>query len=204
MSQWRWGVILALGGLLFFGAGLGPASADGVKPTSREGMDARQFSSELQSSGAFIFAEDTENRIRSGQFEVAFARYLFLRSHIQGSSLYYGLNAMVDQRLHFLKTQMGLPEIPHYAAPSRKLKTRVIKEAKAATPGEQKDGKAEAKPEVASKPGEEKPAETVIPGAPTPAQPPEEETKEEKPEEKKPPPPPPSTWERIKRRLKFW
>jgi hypothetical protein len=113
------------------------------------------------------------------------------------------LNAMVDQRLHFLKAQMGLAEIPAYAAPYKKLKTRVRKEAKADTPAEQKKGKAE----VAPKPGGEKPAETVIPGAPaapTPTQTSEEETKEEKPEEKKPPPPPPSILERLKRRLKFW
>ena len=201
MSKWRWGAVLALGALVFLAARFLPARA-----ASNYGADARQFSSELQSGGAFKFAEDTEDQLRSGKFELAFARYLFLKSHIRGSSLYTALNAMVDQRLHFLKTQMGLPEIPHYAAPYKKLKSRVVKEAKAATPAEQKKGKEQ---EVAPKPGEEKPAETVIPGAPavqTPTQPPEKEEKAEaeKPEAKKPPPPPPSTWERIKRRLKFW
>lgn len=200
-SRWRWGTGLALGVLVFLAAVGWPAPA-----ASRYGNDARQFAGELQSRGAFKFAEDTENQLRSGKFELAFARYLFLRSHIRGSSLYMALNDMVDQRLHFLAAQMGLKEIPAYAAPSyKKLKRRVIKEAKAVTPAEQKKGK---EPEVAPKPGEEEPAEMVIPGAPaapTPTQPPEEEEKaeEEKPEAKKPPPPP-SLWEKLKRRLKFW
>ena len=207
MSRWQWGVILALGGLLLFGIGAGPADA-GETPSSRYGMDAREFSGELQSRGAFQFAEDTEDRIRSGQFELAFARYLFLKAHIRGQRLYMALNAMVDQRLHWLKTQMGLGEIPTYAAPYKKLKRRVRREAPpvtSATP-DQKDGKVSAKPEItpaaAKKPEEAAPPTT--PPVPTPVQPPpKEEAPEEKPEAKKPAPPP-SRWERIKRRLKFW
>ena len=202
MIRWRWGIILALGGLLLFGGG--PGSARAGETPSRSGMDARLFAGELQSRGAFQFAEDTEDRIRSGQFELAFARYLFLRSQIRGSSLYMALNAMVDQRLHFLKNQMGLREIPRYAAPYKKLKTRVRKEPPVTpTAAEPKDGKAGAKPVIipAATEAVEKPEESVTP--PTPAEPPEEEAPEEKVEEKKPAPPP-STWERVKRRLKFW
>jgi len=171
-------------------------------------MDARLFAGELQSRGAFQFAEDTEDRIRSGQFELAFARYLFLRSQIRGSSLYMALNAMVDQRLHFLKNQMGLREIPRYAAPYKKLKTRVRREPPVTpTAAEPKDGKAGAKPVIIPAATEAPPGAAEQPDAsvapPTPAEPPEEEAPEEKAEEKKPAPPP-STWERVKRRLKFW
>jgi hypothetical protein len=100
MSKWRWGAVLALGALVFLAARVLPARA-----ASNYGADARQFSSELQSGGEFKFEEDTEDRIRSGQFELAFARYLLLRSHIRGSSLYIALISMVDQRLHFLKSR---------------------------------------------------------------------------------------------------
>jgi len=218
----RWGAGLVLA-LLFLGAGALPQSA---VSSSLYGSDYRLFASELQSRGAFKFAADTEDLIRSGQFEQAFARYLFLKAHIHGHSLYIALDAMVNQRLHFLKSQMRLDEIPTYAAPSfKKLKRRVKKQARAVTPPgtpgpAQKDGQASAIPvatPAAAEAGEpkspapklaaaEKPEEPVSSTAPVvqaPAPPPEEEAGEEKPEEKKAPPPP-STWERLKRRLKFW
>jgi len=217
----RWGAGLVLA-LLFLGAGALPQSA---VSSSLYGSDYRLFASELQSRGAFKFAADTEDLIRSGQFEQAFARYLFLKAHIHGHSLYIALDAMVNQRLHFLKSQMRLDEIPTYAAPSfKKLKRRVKKQARAVTPPgtpgpAQKDGQASATPVVtpaaaeagepkspAPKPAAEKPEEPVSSTAPVvqaPAPPPEEEAGEEKPEGKKAPPSP-STWERLKRRLKFW
>ncbi len=218
----RWGAGLVLA-LLFLGAGALPQSA---VSSSLYGSDYRLFASELQSRGAFKFAADTEDLIRSGQFEQAFARYLFLKAHIRGHSLYIALDAMVNQRLHFLKSQMRLDEIPTYAAPSfKKLKRRVKKQARSVplpdAPGPaQKNGQASATPVVtpaAAEAGEpkspapkpaaaEKPEEPVSSTAPVvqaPAPPPEKEAGEEKPEEKKPPPPP-STWERLKRRLKFW
>lgn len=199
MSNRRCQVILALGAFLFLIAGAVPLSASPGDET-----DARLFAGELQSGGAFKFAEDTEDELRSGKFELAFARYLFLKSHIRGSSLYLALNAMVDQRLHFLKSQMGLEEIPAYTAPYRKLKPRVRKEAAPVTPAkaEAADRKSLAsKAEDSEQP--EEPASLPAPAAQAPSPPPEEEVQEEKAEEKKPAPPP-STWERLKRRLKFW
>jgi len=172
--------------------------------------------------------EDTESLIRSGDFEQAFSRYLILRSHIRGQSLYAGLTAMVNQRLHFLQVQMGLPEIPSYAAPSLKYKRRVRKTAAVDLPGPDKKGakgsvsatvtpaaaKTGDQESPAPKPSpEEKPVETILPPAPTadqattkPAEAsksPKEEAQEEKPKET-PPPPPESIWDKLKRRLKFW
>jgi hypothetical protein len=223
---WRWGLSLALGILLFLGAGAWPLRADGTRSPFRG--DLYQFQEELLSGGAFKFMEDTESLIRSGDFEQAFSRYLILRSHIRGQALYAGLDAMVNQRLHFLQSQMGLPEIPSYAAPSLKFKRRVRKTASADIPGPDKKGakvtvKATATPTAAktgdqesqaSKPSPvEKPAETILPPAPTADQAatksaeesksPKEEAQEEKPKET-PPPPPESIWDKLKRRLKFW
>lgn len=227
--RWRWGVGLALA-LLFLSTGALPKSA---VSSSLYGSDYRLFASELQSRGAFKFAEDTEDLIRSGQFERAFARYLFLKAHIRGRSLYIALDAMVNQRLHFLKSQMRLDEIPSYAAPPlKKLKRRVKKQARSvsspdATGPAQKDGQASATPVVtpaAAKAGDQKspvskpsPAQQALElvtspaptTGPTTAEPtaasksPEEETPEEKPEATKPAPPP-SLWDKLKRRLKFW
>ena len=228
MHGWRWGLGLGLGVLLFLGAGAGPLRADGSSSPYRG--DVYQFQQELLSGGAFKFAEDTEDLIRSGKFEQAFSRYLILRSYIRGQPLYAGLNAMVNQRLHFLRVQMGLPEIPAYAAPSFKFKRRVRKTASAAPSEAPKPEKKGAKGSVAttvtppttktggqesqaSKPPEEKPAETILPPVPKadqattkPAEekkPPQEKAQEEKPKEKAPPPPE-SIWDKLKRRLKFW
>ena len=226
---WRWGLGLALGVLLFLGAGAGPLRADGARSPYRG--DVYQFQEEFLSGGAFKFAEDTEGLIRSGKFEQAFSRYLILRAHIRGQVLYAGLNAMVNQRLHFLKLQMGLAQIPSYAAPSLKFKRRVRRTASAEPSKASKSDKEGAKGPVAatvapgaaktgdqesqaSKPSpEEKPAETILPPAPTTGQattkPPEaskspqEEAQEAKPKEKLPPPPE-SIWDKLKRRLKFW
>jgi hypothetical protein len=223
--RWRWGLSLALGTLLFLGAGACPLRADGTRSSYRS--DVRQFQQELQRSGAFKFAADTEDLIRSGKFEPAFSRYLILRSHIRGQALYAGLNAMVNQRLHFLSSQMGLARIPSYAAPAFKYKIRVRKTAAAdlpkpdkkaakgpvsatVTPAAAKTGTQERQ---ASKPSPaDKPAEVILPPAPTAGQsttqPPEEsrsteESKDEKPTET-PPAPPESIWDKLKRRLKFW
>ena len=222
---WRWGLSLALGVLLFLGAGAWPLKADGTRSSSRG--DVYQFQEELLSGGAFKFMEDTEGLIRSGDFEQAFSRYLILRSHIRGQALYAGLNALVNHRLHFLQSQMGLAEIPSYRAPSLKYKRRVRKTASADLPGPDKKeakgtGKATVTPaapktedqeSTAAKPSEEKPAELILPPAPTvdqtttkPAEEsksPKEEAQEEKPKET-PPPPPESIWDKLKRRLKFW
>jgi hypothetical protein len=221
MSNRRWGIILALGALLFLAAGAVPVFSSSAYET-----DARQFAGELQGSGAFKFAEDTEDQLRSGKFELAFARYLFLKSHIRGSSLYFALNAMVDQRLHFLKSQMGLEEIPTYAAPYKKLKRRVRSQAQSvkttdSTGSDQQKAKASAPPvvtptaaEVADQESEaSQPSEAILPAAPPADQEktqpqeettsPAEETQADKPEATKPLPPP-SAWEKLKRRLKFW
>jgi len=134
----------------------------------------------------------------------------------------------VNQRLHFLKSQMGLAEIPSYAAPSLKYKRRVRKTASSDLPGPDKKGakgsvsatvtpaaaKTGDQESQASKPSAgEKPAELILPPAPTAEQAktkpaeesksPKEEAQEEKPKET-PPPPPESIWDKLKRRLKFW
>lgn len=231
MSGWRWGVGLALGVLLFLCAGPEPVRSDGTRTSSSIYSDLRQFQKELRSGGAFKFMEETEDLIRSGQFEQAFSRYLILKAHIRGQALYAGLNAMVDQRLHFLKAQMRLAEIPTYAGLSQKFKRRVRRSPSADLPGssgpDQKGAKASASPVVipaaakagdqesqASKPSsDEKPTESILPPVHTPDQAktqqpeegksPKEETQEEKPKETKPATPP-SIWDKLKRRLKFW
>jgi hypothetical protein len=229
----RYGAILALGALLILGLGTVPAWADGMDQASaRSGSDLRQFAQELRDSGALKFYDDTEDLLRAGKFERAFCRYLFLRANIRGQTLYVGLNALVDWRLHFLKSQLRLGEEAFYTVPDQKLKIRVRRQARRGPPPspplpEKKTDKtltppaatpaaaqAEAPESQASASGPaEKPAELIIPPPVTadqvktsPAEEkksPEEEAQEEKPKEKKPAPPP-SAWDKIKRRLKFW
>lgn len=224
MSKLRWGLSLALLVFLFLGAGAVSASAKGTaKPSARFESDYRQFWSELRSNGAFKFMDETEDLLRSGQFDQAFSRYLFLKAHIRGQPFYAGLNATVDQRLHFLKSQLRLEEIPHYTISHQKLKTRASKprcadqkEAKASTPSEVTPQEAKAEdqePKAAKTSPAGKPAEVILSPSPTAAQaepqakeqgkPSGEEAQEEKPAEQKPAPAL-SYWDRIKRRLKFW
>jgi hypothetical protein len=231
---WRQGMaILALGALLVLGPGVVPVWADGMnKPSARNGSDLRQFAQEFRTSGALKFYEYTEDLLRAGKFERAFCRYLFLKANIGGQALYVGLNAMVDWRLQFLKSQLRLGEEASYTVPDKKLKIRIRRRARrvpppSPPPPEKKTDKTPTPPVAipaaakaagpepqASAPGPaEKPAELIIPPTVTgdqvktsPAEEkksPGEEAQEEKPREKKPAPPP-SAWDKIKRRLKFW
>jgi hypothetical protein len=202
-----WGGILGLGIVLFLGLGALPVKAEEMQKSPVRGSDYLTFSEELRTGGAIKFYEDTEEIVRAGKFERAYMRYIFLHAHIRGRNLDAGLIPMVDQRLRFLKEQMHLGGGFTYAAPAVRVKRRP---AKPACPPENK----EAKPAKPS--DEEKPPPVVLPPA-VPAdqeqKPESPDTKEDKPspgEAQKPSPDdqkpatPPSTWERLKRRMKFW
>jgi hypothetical protein len=115
--------------------------------------------------------------------------------------MYAGLAAMVEQRLHFLKSQLGLPEhTPHHVHIEPEKRKPRARRAPACPPEGKKAGK---KPGLDS---EEKSPEIVIP--PTI---PTEPEKTAPPDEKKPPgeeaqkpEAPASFWDKLKRRLKFW
>jgi hypothetical protein len=194
-----WGVALGLGMCLLLGLGAGPVNGQEMKRSVVRGSDYLTFKEELRTGGAIKFYEDTEEIIRAGKFERAYIRLIFLHAHIRGRNLDAGLIPMVDQRLRFLKEQMHLGDGFTYAAPAERVRRTPAKpacpppDAKAAKPSD-----------------EEKPPEIIIPPTAPPAAP---EGKGETPataEDKPPPPeapksaPPPSTWERLKRRLKFW
>jgi hypothetical protein len=197
--------------------------ADGMdEPASGRGSDIRQFTDELRSSGALKFYEETEKFLRTGQFERAFSRFLFLKAHIRGQALYVGLNASVDQRLQFLRSQMRLGKDTAYKKFRKRVRRRVRRvQPPSPPPSDQKAAKTptptksvspvadKAKPlETGKKPpvADSPPAATTDQTYPSPKvekEPPPEEDQEEKPE-KKPSPPPPSTWQRLKRKLQFW
>jgi hypothetical protein len=224
LRSWRhWGLGLALGSMLMLGPGAVSLRADGMDRSTFRGSDSEQFGAELQSRGALKFSEDTEDLLRAGRFERAFSRYLFLSSRIRGQSLYAGLAATVDQRLHFLRGQLRLGEESlHYAQTVRRT-TKRVRQTPSPTPEPKaapaaKPAADQSSPDAGAAPTE-KPGEVIItPAGPedkkdTPpkpeSQPLQEDPKTEKVEngEKpadKPPPPPPSAWEKIKRRLKFW
>lgn len=196
----RWGGFLVLGAVLLWGPGALPAWAEEKVKASAQGSDFHQFTGELHSIGALKFYEDTEDLLRSGKFERAFSRYVFLNSHIRGQAMYAGLTAMVEQRLHFLKSQLGLPEhTPHYVHIEPEKRKPRARRAPPCPPAKKADKKPGAD-------GEEKAPEIVIPPTVT-----AEPEKTPPPEEKKPPAdeaqkpePPPSFWDKLKRRLKFW
>jgi hypothetical protein len=197
--------------------------ADGMdEPTAGRGSDIRQFTEELRSGGALKFYEETEKFLRTGQFERAFTRFLFLKAHIRGQALYVGLNASVNQRLQFLRSQMRLGKDLAYKKLRKRVRRRVRRvqppspppadqkaaktptPAKSATPVADKAKPPETgkKPAVAEAPPAA-PADQTYPSPKLEKELPPEEDKEEKPE-KKPPPKPLSTWQRLKRKLQFW
>jgi hypothetical protein len=158
---WRyWGLGLALG-IIFLGGpgGISPVQADGMDRKRPRGSDFQVFQVELITGGAFKFYSDSEDTLRSGDFEQAFSRYLFLASHIRGQSMYAGLAASVNRRLHFLMGQLGLGEESlQYARTTRRISMP------APPPPAPKP---EPKPPPAAKPTEdqESPPAAVIPGA---------------------------------------
>ncbi len=195
------GLILVLLALLMGAVGAVPARAqDDLDRRPSQGSDSRQFLGELRSGGALKFYEDTEEILRAGKFERAYIRYIFLNAHIRKSALDVGLVPMVDQRLHFLREQMHLGEGHHYVAQEE----RPARRKKPAQPP------CPPPPKVAKPPEEEeKPPTMVIP----PAAKEVKDNKAEEPpkaadkppgEEAAKPAPAPSTWEKIKRKLKFW
>lgn len=148
---WKyWGLVLILGILFLMAAGVwSPAQADGMDRKRPRGTDFQVFLAELRAGGAFTFFANSEDTLRSGDFEQAFSRYLFLASHIRGQSLYAGLAASVDRRLHFLRGQMGLGEESlRFARTTRRLPI--------APPPPKPEPKPEAKPAPKPKPDEEK------------------------------------------------
>jgi len=220
---WSWRAALALGILLALGAAAAPAHAGGpAKPSaSRSVSDYTLLERDLQSVGALKFYEDTEELLRTGEFERAFCRYLMLKTHIRGQALYAALTVMVDQRLHFLRSQLSLkePAAPLHSTYRRYKKVSKKKSAPPACPpsADQKGAKAQAEPGTPTTADKGKPPESgapsVAPGKAGDTQPSEEkkppssEAQEEKPEkekEEKKPEPPPSYWQKLKRKLQFW
>jgi hypothetical protein len=202
-----WGGLLGLGFVLLLGLGALPVKAQGKddKPVFH-GSDFLSFKEELRTRGAIRFFEETEEIVRSGKFERAFSRYTFLRAQI-GRSLDHCLTPMVDQRLRFLREQMHYPEGFACVEPAQPSRRR--RPAKPACPPKNQAAKP-AKPS-----DEEKPPIIIPPAVPADQEqkPEGPDTKEDKPspgEAQKPSPddqkpaPPPSTWERLKRRMKFW
>jgi hypothetical protein len=170
---WRyWGFGLALGSIVLLGLGAGSLQADGMARKRPRGNDYQVFLVELAAGGAFKFYADSEDILRSGDFEQAFSRYLFLASHIRGQSLYTGLAASVNRRLHFLMGQLGLGEESlRYARTTRRLPPP--------PPPPKPEPKAEAKPAPAPKVTEDQeppppaaPAAPPAPPVPSPAAPP--------------------------------
>ncbi|MGQ9688375.1 MAG: hypothetical protein ACUVXF_06255 [Desulfobaccales bacterium] len=217
----QWTGWLALGVVFLLAGGEVPLRADGTLRKVSRDSDSLQFREEFRSRGAYKFYDDTEDILRSGNFELALGRYLFLAAQIRGQSIYAGLNASTNQRLSFLRAQMGLGEQPLRVSKPLKRRLRRVSQAKPtstekkAAPEDKTEGQSSDKPGgiiiPPTVPGERKtepPAAEPKPSAPEVKPSPAEE-KPEKPEAAEdlpppPPPPPPSAWEKIKRRLKFW
>ena len=194
------GGVLVLGALVLWALGAVPAKADGMDRPPAHGSDSRQFLTELRSSGALKFYEDTEDILRAGKFERAYIRYIFLNAHIRGRPLDNGLVPMVDQRLRFLREQMHLGEGIQFSEAQERPRRRPA-EPVCPPPAP----KADKKPAADS---EEKPPEVVIPPVvpeDKSATPPKEEAKPPGEEPPKPASAPSSSWwEKLQRRLKFW
>jgi len=134
---------------------------------------------EFQSAGALKFYENTEDILRAGQFERAFSRYLFLKTQIRGQALYVGLSHQVDQRLHFLRSQLQLGERVAYSEAHRPIKKYQKKKkpqpatASCPPPKDQKGTPAPAPPpgtQAPATPGGEKPPDTKVTAAATPGE----------------------------------
>jgi hypothetical protein len=181
--------------------------------------EARLFSQELEGSGVLSFYEATEGEVRLGRFESALLRYRFLKEQLANRPGYRPLTAVVEQRLDFLKGQMGIagldfpPLVPkrHPGTKRRKAafapaKEPPAKQAKqAGGPGNQAPG-AEAKgkepqPDSASAPT----PPPGLRGGKEEGKPPEDAAPAGRPEG--PPPslrPESSRWQRFRKRLRFW
>jgi len=249
-SRWAFrGAAVALLAFLALVPGAGPARGAGeAKPPSSKAVgdpkaappqaksdpkagpppsvtDADIYQGEFSRAGAFKFYDNTEDLLRTGQFEMSYARYLFLKTHIRGQALYTGLAAMVDQRLRFLSAQLRLGEGRTPSGPYRRVTKRKKPKSKPVCPppADQKGAQPLApppgtpttppKPLEAAPPGEPK-APEAAPPAPTPGEkegtpakaepePPPGEAKEEttKAEE---PAPPLTFWQKLKRKAMFW
>ncbi len=208
--------IWALFGILLLASGPGWGAPNGeISPETAPVSDAASFAGELRAAGALKFYENTEDLLRTGQFERALLRYAFLKGQIARQPGYRPLVSMVNQRLHFLQGQLRLPvqEFPALQAPRIRQKPPEKKEAdQAAVPP---PASAKAKSEPDDQTGEAKPANEVKPepaasppGQNQAAAPQTQESapkaEDAQPEAEKPPPPPPSRWQRLKKRLMFW
>ena len=221
-----WGGVLVLGALVMLAFGSVPARAGGMPEAPQHGSDYLTFAEELRTQGALGFYDRTEDMLRAAKFERAFTRYLFLRANIRGQTLYAGLAASVDQRLHFLKQQMNLGEgalnyeyRETYAKRRRRAKPAcpppATKDAKAKKPSAEEQPpemiipapSAEEEKAISSdKEGTKAPGEENKPAGEA-AQKPGEGVQKPADGTQKPAPAPapsPSFWEKFKRKLKFW
>lgn len=213
----RTAVTWVLLGLLVLAPGTGWSAPDGDAPGETAALaDAASFTQELHAAGALKFYDNTEDLLRTGQFERALLRYAFLKGQIGRQPGYQPLAHQIDQRLSFLKTQLKLPEA--YVTPLKAARVRPKppgkKEATLAAPPTQAVSKAQPDPddqkgdpkpagEAKSEPAGLSPGQKLAAAAP---QPPDSQEKSEdaQAEAEKPPPPPPSRWQRLKKRLLFW
>jgi hypothetical protein len=159
------------------------------------------------------FYDNTEDLLRTGQFERALLRYAFLKGQIGRQPGYQPLAHQIDQRLNFLKTQLKLPEA--YVTPLKASRVRPKppgkKEATLAAPPSPAASKAQPDPDDQKgdpKPGGEAKSEPTgsPPGQDRAAAAPQSPDSQEKSadaqaEAEKPPP---SRWQRLKKRLLFW
>jgi hypothetical protein len=154
----------------------GPVCGDGSSDSGSYAFtDYGSFLGEYLAAGALKFYDNTEEILRLAQFEHALMRYRFLKGQIQRKHDYYGLTAMIDLRLKFLKQQLHLSERDIAAIPPRK--ARIPKPKTPAKPASSKDAAAKPKPKGgAAKKDNAKagppvyPQPTVVLGIPRPPQ----------------------------------
>jgi hypothetical protein len=157
-------------------------------------------------AGALKFSETTEDLLRTGQFERALLRYAFLRGQIARQPGYRPLVHQIDQRLHFLRSQLRLPEgsvAPLKAPPMRRKPAEKKEATQAALPApDDKKGDTTPASEAKSDPAGSPPRQDLAAAPQPPAS--QEKPEDLKAEAEKPPPPPSTRWQRIKKRLLFW
>jgi hypothetical protein len=189
-----------------------PAGAPESKPEEKSAAkpapgvvvtDRGLFREEYRRAGAFKFYDNTEDILRTGQFELAYARYVYLKGNLRGQAVYRGLDAVVNQRLAFLAGQLKLPG-QVASVPTRRVKKIRRKPAPPACPPA---ASTPAAPAAATQTGPPSPAssgeKTAIPGKEE-KETLKEEIKEDQPKKEESPPPKPSFWEKLKRKAWFW
>jgi hypothetical protein len=199
-------IIFLIGLLLLASPGRSAPDGDAPGTTAAPVADAALFARELQAAGALKFSETTEDLLRTGQFERALLRYAFLRGQIARQPGYRPLVHQIDQRLHFLRSQLRLPEgsvAPLKAPPMRRKPAEKKEATQAALPApDGKKGDTTPASEAKSDPAGSPPRQDLAAAPQPPAS--QEKPEDLKAEAEKPPPPPSTRWQRIKKRLLFW